>query len=124
MCPTWGASRVYQDSWNSAGCVLLFKTVGAHQITLLAETGDLPFTFQAISPDDVVSLELDRSDSGTRYTAYGITAEGNLVVNLLPEFTVAGEARDGSDLGYTLVDSDGPRDGTVQATWNGLTATR
>ena len=102
-----------------------FATAGSHHLDLLSEAGDFAFELEAVSPDDVASLRIDRSDSGDAYFVYGLTADGTLVINLNPEFTVAGEPRESNGFGsHILIDYDEPEDGTVQVTWNGLTATR
>lgn len=106
------------------GFTLDFATAGSHHVTLLSDAGEFPFTFEAVNADDVVSLELDRTDSGGTYYAYGVTAAGDRVVNLSPQFMVSGELREVTGGRHILVVHDRLEDGTVQVSWNGLTATR
>ena len=118
---------VLQDVWSGGqtAFALDFLTVGSHTVVLLGAAGEVEFAFEAISPADVVSLQLTRDESGQIYDAHGLTAEGTPVVNLNPEFSVGGEKRETNGVAYhILIDRSRPRDGTVEATWNGLTATR
>lgn len=111
-----------QTIFGLTGFAVDFATPGTHELEVRSEAGDLVLPFEAVDPADVVSLRMEAGESQTRFTVYGVTADGTLVGNLRCEFSVDGQSR--GTMGNSLVDHELPQNAAVEATWNGLSVRR